>query len=93
LQSQENVWQGTEYVNTARAMVGVSGPSEFLPDTQTWELTKHELMTIKRALEWRESKPAYLHHSQELRNEWSHITDEVNRVLRGIWHSEGKYWM
>jgi Iap family predicted aminopeptidase len=74
-------------------MVGVSGASEFLPDEQTWELTKHELMTIHRALEWREGKAVYLRHSQLLRDEWSHITNEIKRVLREVWHSEGKYWM
>lgn len=93
LQSTDNVWVGTEYVNTARGMVGVLGWSEILPDEQTWELTKLELMTIRRALEWRESKSVYLHNSQILRDEWANITNEISRVLRDIWHSEGKYWM
>jgi len=58
-----------------------------------WELTKLQLLTIHRALEWRESKSSYLSNSQLLRDEWSNITDEINRVLREVWHSEGKYWM
>jgi hypothetical protein len=93
LQPTDNVWTGTEYVNAARQMVGASGPSEFLPDEPVWELTKLQLLTIHRALEWRESKSSYLSNSQLLRDEWSNITDEINRVLREVWHSEGKYWM
>jgi hypothetical protein len=94
LQPTDNVWAGTEYVNTARGMVGHTGwATETLPDEQTWSLTKHELMTIRRALEWREGKSAYLSNSQLLRDEWSNITNEINRVCREIWHSEGKYWV
>lgn len=93
LQSTDNVWSGTEYVNTARGMVGATGWSEILPDEQTWELTKLEIMTIHRALEWRESRPAYLRSSQLIRDHWKNITNEITRVLRSIWHSEGRYWM
>lgn len=97
LQPQENVWHGTEYVNTARGMAGVLGWSEILPDEQTWELTKLELMTIHRALEWRRGKRKAGKVDQKIRPEivaeWANIENEIARVLREVWHSEGKYWM
>ena len=93
LQPRDNVWASTEYVNTARGLVGPTGWSEYLPDERTWELTKLELMTIHRALEWRENKPSYLHSSQLLRDAWSNISEEITGVLRDIWHSEAKHWM
>jgi len=94
-QYRDNVWHGTEYVNTARTLAGNVGapPSAFLPDEPVWELTKHELATIHRALEWRQSRPSYKNYAPELRAEWSRISDEITRVLRDIWHSEGRYWL
>ncbi|MFD5308326.1 hypothetical protein [Streptomyces ardesiacus] len=98
LQSRDNVWVGTEYVNAARGMVGpLGGPSEYIPDTQVWELTRTEIMTIHTALEWRKGKrdadKADTHVRHVIRAEWSFIEAEIARVARDIWHSEGKYWM
>lgn len=93
LQSTHNVWTGTDYINTARSLVSLSK----LPDEQTWELTKLELHTIYAALSWRYANrsvgTADLSTSPEIEAEWSHIEDEIYRVLREVWHSEGKYWM
>ena len=97
LQPTHNVWTGTEYVNAARGMVGVIGWSEILPDADTWSLTKTELMTIHLAIEWRRSRRMADIMDRRIRqstlDEWAHIEDEIYRVLRGIWHSEGKYWV
>ncbi|MGC9439245.1 hypothetical protein [Streptomyces sp. WG5] len=97
LQSAQNVWDNEEHANTARGMMGPVGWSEILSDTQVWELTKLELMTIHRALEWRKAKrdagTADTHVSHVIRAEWSFIEAEITRVLRAVWHSEGKYWM
>jgi hypothetical protein len=93
-QPRDNVWFGTEYVNTARGMV--DGPG-ILPDVSVWRLTKLELMTISRALEWRRGKRAAgkvdVNVSPSILLEWESIENEVSRVLRDVWHSEGKYWM
>lgn len=94
MQPTHNVWAGTEYVNTARGMMGI-GWSDILPDETTWELTKLELMTVHRALEWRKGRRGFSDTDRDakLYGEWDQIGDEINRVLTGIWHSEGKYWM
>jgi hypothetical protein len=69
----------------------------FLPDEQAWELSKLELMTIHRALEWRKAKRAAHRTDISVRHvikaEWSFIEAEIARVLRAVWHAEGKYWM
>lgn len=98
LQSEENVWAGTEYVNAARAMVGeFGGPSFALPDVQVWKLTETELKTIHRALEWRRGKRAAdkadLTIGPSILADWERIENEIYRVLRKIWHSRGLYWM
>ncbi|MEU9258967.1 hypothetical protein AB0D68_10820 [Streptomyces sp. NPDC048212] len=97
LQSTHNVWTGSEYVNSAAAMVPNTYVTCKLPDEQTWELTKLELMTIHRALGWREnrrwSEETDLTVPAVVVAEWGGIQDEIYRVLQGIWHSEGKYWM
>lgn len=94
LQPQENVWAGTEFVNAARGMV--AGP-DMLPDEHTWELTKTELTTIHRALEWRQARrkagKADVSTRHEILTEWSFIEAGIRKVLREVWHSEGKYWM
>jgi hypothetical protein len=94
LQCQENVWSGTEYVNAAREM---TTSLSILPDVQVWRLTKTELMTIRTALEWRKGKRASgmadLCIGPDILRVWSQIESEVTRVLREVWHSEGKYWM
>lgn len=94
LQSRDRVWAGSEYINAARGMV--TGLST-LPDESVWELTKTELMTIHRALEWRRSKRAFGIVDQGIRPvilaEWEQVENEIYRVLRSIWHNEGKYWM
>jgi hypothetical protein len=94
LQCQENVWSGTEYVNAAREM---TTSLSILPDVQVWRLTKTELMTIRTALEWRKGKRAAgsvdTCIGPDILRVWSWIEAEVTRVLREVWHSEGKYWM
>lgn len=96
-QGRDNIWSGTEYVNAAHGMVGVLGWSDILPDEPVWELTKLELMTIRRALEWRQGKRTAgsvdTSISSEQLEEWAQIEQEITNVLRTIWHSEGKYWM
>ncbi|MFE8916891.1 hypothetical protein [Streptomyces globisporus] len=93
LQSTQNVWTGTDYINTARSLVSLSK----LPDEQTWELTKLELQTIYKAIAWRRARRSSgetdRNTSLAIEAEWSHIEDEIFRVLREVWHSEGKYWM
>lgn len=97
LQSTHNVWAGTEYVNAANGMVGLTGWCVLLPDETTWDLTKLELMTIHRALEWRNGRRmgglTDPNTSLDIVMEWAQISDEIYRVLQSIWHSEGKYWM
>jgi len=94
LQSTHNVWAGSEYVNAAKAMVPNTYVTCKLPDETTWELTKLELMTIHLALEWRKAKRMGTRVTPiTLVREWAHIEEEIYRVLKGIWHSEGKYWM
>lgn len=98
LQGHENVWSGTEYVNAARTMVGqCGGPSFALPDVRVWKLTKLELMTIHRALEWRRGKRAAgrvdLTIGSHILSEWEQVENEIHSVLREVWHSEGKYWV
>lgn len=94
LQHIENVWQGTEYINAARGMVT---SLHTLPDVRVWELTQTELMTIHIAFKWRKGKRAAgkadLCIGPDIIADWSRIENEVHRVLREIWHSEGKYWM
>ncbi|MET9816859.1 hypothetical protein [Streptomyces sp. NPDC006355] len=94
LQYREKVWSSTEYVNAARAMVT---SLHTLPDVRVWRLTKTELLTIHIAFEWRRAKrkqgKADLCIGPDILARWSRIEDEVHRVLREIWHSEGKYWM
>ncbi|MFJ3084352.1 hypothetical protein ACIPJG_31990 [Streptomyces halstedii] len=94
LQSTHNVWAGTKYVNAAQGMLG-NFWSDILPDEQTWELTKLELMTIHRALEWRKGRRGFsdTDRDEKLYPEWDNIADEIYRALREVWHSEGKYWM
>lgn len=92
-QPRDNVWAGTEYINAARGMVPNPHTTSRLPDDQAWELTKLELRTIQIALEWRHGKVSYQRARQEHKDHWSLIEDEINRVVRAIWHSEGKYWM
>lgn len=90
LQSTQNVWSGTDYVNTGRSLVSLSK----LPDEQTWELSKLELMTIHLALEWRKAKRMGTRVTRiSVEKEWANIENEIYRVLREVWHSEGKYWM
>lgn len=93
LQSTHNVWAGSDNVNAANGMMW--GWSDILPDETTWELTKLELMTIHRALEWRKGRRGFndTGRDEKLYGEWDQIADEIYRVLQGIWHSEGKYWM
>ncbi|MFJ6010226.1 hypothetical protein ACIQHZ_31575 [Streptomyces halstedii] len=97
LQGTHNVWAGTEYVNAARAMVPNTYATTRLPDEQTWELTKLELLTIGRAIAWRRARRhaglADTNTPLDLEMEWGQIQDEIHRVLQGVWHSEGKYWM
>lgn len=94
LQNRDNVWSGTESVNAARGMVAGSG---VLPDTQVWRLTETELMTIHLAIQWRKGMRRSLRADTRVRGsvieEWSRIEDEILRVLREVWHSQGKYWM
>ncbi|MEU0952782.1 hypothetical protein ABZ353_10630 [Streptomyces niveus] len=97
LHSTQNVWADTKYVNAANALVGRHTWADFLPDKTTWNLTKTELMTIHSAITWRKAKRfAGLVDrgvTSTQTQEWAHIEDEIYRVLRGIWHAEGKYWM
>ncbi|MEU0159034.1 hypothetical protein ABZ154_09380 [Streptomyces sp. NPDC006261] len=97
LQSTQKVWTGTEYVYAAMALVPNTYVTTKLPDEQTWELTKLELHTIYRALGWRKGRRngghTDLNTSVEQCEEWSNIEEEIFRVLREVWHSEGKYWM
>lgn len=96
-QGKDNVWAGAEYVNAAKAMCGNQTWENFLPDKETWSLTKLELMTIKSALEWRRAKRSEGKWDDRVSHstwcEWGRIEAEINRVLREIMHSEGKYWM
>ena len=91
---RDNVWHGTEYVNAALTMT--TGP-DILPDESVWDLSKTQLMTIHRALEYRQGKrkagTADIGVSHVVLAEWSFIEAEITRVLRSIWHSEGRYWM
>ncbi|WP_371665970.1 hypothetical protein OG306_33115 [Streptomyces sp. NBC_01241] len=95
LQGTQNVWAGNG-ADVAQEMLG-SEWADILPDRTTWELTKLELMTTHRALEWRKGKrkAGETDHgiSESTTEEWAHIEDEIYRVLQGIWHSEGKYWV
>ncbi|WP_157875619.1 MULTISPECIES: hypothetical protein [unclassified Streptomyces] len=95
LQSTQNVWVGGDYVKTAKALVPNTYETCKLPDETTWELTKLELMTIHQALEWGKAKPERTGTDREVNRfvEEAQIEDEIFRVLQGIWHSEGKYWM
>lgn len=97
LQSTHNVWADSDYVNSAQFMIGLETWERVLPDTQTWDLTRTELVTIRQALAWRRERrnAGQCDHSakESLAFEWGRIEAEVNQVLRGIWHSEGKYWM
>lgn len=97
LQSRDNIWAGTEYINAARGMVLNTYTTTRLPDESVWELTRLELMTIHRALEWRRAKrdagTADKRVRHVIRSEWSFIEAEIARVVRAIWHAEGKYWM
>jgi len=94
LQPVQKVWQGDEYANCARAMVT---DLSILPDVEVWRLTKFELLTIHRALDWRKAKREAgmvdLYIPESVRRLWARIEDEIYQTLREIWHSEGKYWM
>ncbi|MCX4554153.1 hypothetical protein [Streptomyces sp. NBC_01500] len=78
----------SEYVNAARAMSGKDSP-DLLSDDDVWELDKVQMLTIKRALDWRMSTMEDNPNAEcyEL------IRDEINGQLRALYHSEGKYWM
>jgi hypothetical protein len=97
LQSRDNVWAGTEYVNAARGMVPNTYTTNRLPDESVWELTRTELTTIHRALEWRKAKrdagTTDIHVRHVIRAEWSFIEAEISRVLRAVCRAEGKYWV
>ncbi|WP_327294471.1 hypothetical protein [Streptomyces sp. NBC_01197] len=88
LHHRYNIWTGTEYVNAAKAMSGKGSP-DLLSDADVWDLDKVQMLTIKRALDWRMSRMEDNPNSEcyEL------IRDEINGQLRALYHSEGKYWM
>jgi hypothetical protein len=94
LNNLQHVWTGTEFINAAVRMT--RSPS-VLPDVPVWRLTEMEVKTIHRALEWHASKRRGGFVDTGLPTSillmYARIELEVERVMRGIWHSQGKYWM
>ncbi|MCC2279493.1 hypothetical protein LKL35_29285 [Streptomyces sp. ET3-23] len=91
--SSHNVWYGTEYVNAAVGMAREGG----LSDAPAWELTKAQLVTLVRAIEFVRARVKYgqvvAGVPSSALDELVQLEERLNKKLREVWHDEGRWWM